>query len=182
MPLKTSARTKSWPMRTRRDSRTSCRHSRLSTTACRTIRRRLPMWCLQSTRGDRGTPASDRGASIERRKPPKEENNVMQTERGHTKRSPHVKLIPMLLAAAFLVTTVAISPVLAKKNEDQRHGDDRHHEHKEHDKHWHEYPRHVYYPPPVVYAPSPEYFYPPPPPVYSPPAPTINFIIPLSIH
>jgi hypothetical protein len=102
----------------------------------------------------------------------------MQTASNYTRRRPHIKLFAMLLVAAFMLTAVAIAPAGAKK-----HDQDGHHEHKEHQKHWHEYDRHVYYPPPpVIYAPQPEYYAPPPPPVYYPQAPSINFIIPLPIH
>lgn len=106
----------------------------------------------------------------------------MRTERSHTQRNFQIKRVAVLLAAAFLVTAVAISPARAKKHdqddEDGGYKDDRHHEHKEHKKHWHEYPEHVYYPPPVVYAPQPFYL-PPPPVIYAPPAPSINIVIPL---
>jgi hypothetical protein len=109
----------------------------------------------------------------------------MQTERSRNKRVPELKRIARLLAAALLVTSVAISPALAKHDqddEDGRYGDDWHREHREHHKHWHEYERHVYSPPPVVYGPPAGFYSPPPPVVYAPPAPTISVVIPLPIR
>lgn len=109
----------------------------------------------------------------------------MQTANNPTQGRPLVKLFAMLLAAAFMVTAVAIAPAGAKHDRDDEgewHGDDWHHEHKEHHKHWHEYGEHVYHPPPVVYAPPPESYAPPPPVVYAPPAPSISFVIPVHIH
>lgn len=109
----------------------------------------------------------------------------MQTNRNHAKRIPQIAWIATLLAAAFLVTAVAISPALAKHDQDdeyERHGDDRYHEHQDRNKHWHEYERHVYAPPPVVYGPPTGFYSPPPPVVYAPPAPTISIVIPLPIH
>ena len=107
----------------------------------------------------------------------------MQTTSNHTHGRPHVKLFAMLLAAAFMVTAVAIAPAGAQyhhqDDEGEGHGNDGHHKQKKHPKHWNEYGRHVYYPPPpVVYAAPPEYYAPPPPVVYSP-APSITFIIPI---
>jgi hypothetical protein len=61
-------------------------------------------------------PASDRGATIEGRSHLRKKN-IMQTELGFTKRNPRVKLIAMLLAAAFLVTAVAIAPARAKHDQ-----------------------------------------------------------------
>jgi len=106
-----------------------------------------------------------------RQKPSREEDNLMQTASNHTQRHLHVNLFAMLLAAGFMVTAVAIAPAGAKKHD--REG---YHGHKEHQKHWDEYERHGYYPPPVVYAPQPEYYVPPPLV-----APSINFIIPVRI-
>ena len=115
----------------------------------------------------------------------------MQTERGHTKRSRHVKLIAMLLAAAFLVTAVAIAPARAKHDqgdEDGGSGDDWHHEHEghRHGHHWHEgwYEYHPYFyaPPPVVYVPPPVVYGPPPPVFYLPPPPSLNFIFQFDGH
>jgi hypothetical protein len=116
---------------------------------------------------------------------PAEKVNIMQTDRSYGKRITQIKGIAILLAAAFLVTAVAISPALAKHDQDdeyERHGDDWHHEHKDHHKHWHEYAQHVYFPPPVVYGPPAGFYSPPPPVVYAPPLPTLSVVISLPIH
>lgn len=92
------------------------------------------------------------------------------------------KRIVRLLAATLLVTAVYVSPARAKHdqdNEDEPHGDDWHHKHKEHHKRWHEDERHGCTPPPVVYAPPPAYYPPPPPVVYAPAS--INVVIPLPL-
>jgi hypothetical protein len=94
-----------------------------------------------------------------------------------------IRKIAAPLAAAFVVTALLISPAVAKDDDgDEQHGEDWHHEHREHHKHWHEYERHVYFPPPVVYGLPPGVYAPPPPVVYAPPVPTLNIVIPVSIH
>jgi hypothetical protein len=108
----------------------------------------------------------------------------MELARSHRTRASQLTRIALWLAAACLLTTLSVSPALAKHDWDDQgedQGEGWHREHKEHHKHWHEYEPHVYFPPPVVYGPPPAVYAPPPPIVYAPPLPSLNIVIHLPI-